>query len=100
MITEFLENHRSAPFPSRARTLEIPNANLELLNAEVLKVAQSYVERGTKLLPEERSVLEGCVAKLSRIFPELPDEVREYFARLHALAVAVLNELPMTGPGT
>jgi hypothetical protein len=98
MISEFLHNHRNAPFPPGARELQIPDVDLELLNAEVLSVAQSYVERGTTLSPEERSLLEACVAKLRRVFPELPDEVRDYFARLHALAVAVLNELPVHGP--
>ncbi|MGH8727894.1 MAG: hypothetical protein ACREV9_07015 [Burkholderiales bacterium] len=99
MIAEFLQNHLNAPFPPGARELQIPDADLELLNAQVLRVAQSYVERRT-LAPEQRNLLEGCVAQLQRIFPELPDELRDYFARLHALGVAVLNELPVHGPST
>jgi hypothetical protein len=99
MIAEFLQNHLNAPFPPEACELQIPDADLELLNAEVLRVAQSYVELRT-LAPEERKLLEDCVAALRRVFPELPDELRDYFARLHALGVAVLNELPVHGPST
>lgn len=97
MIAEFLERHMSAPFPSGAHQNPIAQVDLKMLDAEVVELAESYVTRG-RLTPEQRSVLERYVADLRRVVSTLPEEVRDYFARLYALGVAVLNELPLRGP--
>jgi hypothetical protein len=94
MISEFLEQHLSTPFPAGAKVL---NADLEMLDADVVSLAESYLEHG-ELTAEQRPILEGCVGDLRQVVPELPEGMRDYFARLHALGVAVLNRLPARGP--
>jgi hypothetical protein len=98
MIAEFLESHLNAPFPPGAHELQLADVDLEMLDADVVGLAESYLKAG-RLAPEQRDILEGCVADLRRVFAELPDEMRDYFARLHALGVAVLTERPIRGPG-
>lgn len=95
MITEFLESHRRAAFPAGVR--ELTDVDLTSLDDAVVGLAGSYLDRG-RLAPEEEAALAACVAALRRVVPELPGETREYFARLHALAVAVLHQLPARGP--
>jgi hypothetical protein len=97
MISEFLEQHLSTPFPVGAKDIHVLNADLEMLDADVVSLAESYLEHG-KLTAEQRPILEGCVAVLRQVVRELPEGMRDYFARLHALGVAVLNRLPARGP--
>jgi hypothetical protein len=96
MIAEFLENHMNAPFPPGAHELDIPGVELELLDADVVGLAQSYL-RQARLTAEQQGILNTSVEELRRVLPELPQEMRDYFARLHALAMSVLNELPVRG---
>jgi hypothetical protein len=96
MIAEFLESHLNAPFPPGAHELHLPDVDLEVLDAEVVGLAQSYLKSG-RLAPEQREILVGCIADLRRIIAELPEEVRGYFARLHALAMVVLDERAVRG---
>jgi hypothetical protein len=97
VIAEFLESHRKAPFPAGVRELELSDVDLESLNVAVVDLGDSYLERG-RLEPQQEAALETSVADLRRVVPELPEGMREYFARLHALAVAVLHKLPARGP--
>jgi hypothetical protein len=97
VIAEFLESHRNVPFPAGVRELELADVDLESLNVAVVGLADSYLGRG-RLAPEQGAALETYVADLRRVVPELPEGTREYFARLHALAVAVLHKLPARGP--
>jgi hypothetical protein len=97
MIAEFLESHLSAPFPPGAHELPLPGVDLEMLDADVVGLAQSYLRAG-RLAPEKREILAGCIADLRRTIAALPEEMRDYFARLHALAVVVLNERAVRGP--
>jgi hypothetical protein len=96
MIVEFLESHLNAPFPPGAHELHLGDVDLELLDANVVGLAQSYL-KGGRLVPEQREILEGCVGDLRRIVAALPEDMRDYFARLHALAVAVLSERSIRG---
>jgi hypothetical protein len=97
MIAEFLESHLSVPFPAGAHELHFPDVDLEMLDADVVGIAQSYLKVG-RLTPEQREMLASCIADIRRIIAELPGEIRDYFARLHALGVAVLNERAVRGP--
>jgi hypothetical protein len=97
MIAEFLESHLNAPFPPGVHELQGTDFDLERLDADVVSLAESYVNAG-QLTPEQRSILEGCVADLRRVVSQLPDVMQDYFGRLHALGVAVLEELPIRGP--
>jgi hypothetical protein len=97
MITEFLERHLQAPFPRGAKDIRGLDADLEMLDADVVSLAESYLEHG-ELSTEQRRILEGCVTELRRLVPALPEEMQGYFARLHALGVAVLKGLPVRGP--
>ena len=96
MIAEFLESHLNAPFPRGAHDLQLGDVDLELLDADVVGLAQSYLRSG-RLAPDQREILEAVVANLRAVIAELPEEMRDYFARLHALAVAVLSERPIRG---
>jgi hypothetical protein len=97
VIAEFLESHLNAPFPPGAHDLHLPDVELEMLDADVVGLAQSYLRAG-RLAPEHRKILAGCIGDLRRIIAALPEEMRDYFARLHALAVVVLNERTVRGP--
>jgi hypothetical protein len=97
MIAEFLESHLNAPFPPGAQELQLPGVDLEMLDADVVGLAQSYLQAG-RLAPEQREILAGRIADLRRIVGVLPEEMRDYFARLHALAVVVLDARPIRGP--
>jgi hypothetical protein len=97
MIAEFLESHLNAPFPPGARELRDADFDLEMLDADVVRLAESYLKAG-QLTPEQHDILEVCVADLRRVVSRLPDGMQDYFGRLHALGVAVLKELPIRGP--
>jgi hypothetical protein len=97
MIAEFLESHLNAPFPPGARDLQGTDLDLDLLDANVVGLAESYLKAG-QLTPEQRDILEAGVADLRGVASRLPEGMQDYFGRLHALAVAVLKELPVRGP--
>jgi hypothetical protein len=97
MIAEFLENHLNTPFPPGAHGLDLPNVDLELLDADVVGIAQAYLKEG-RLSREQRDILAACIGDIRRIIAQLPGDTHEYFARLHALAVAVLDERAVRGP--
>jgi hypothetical protein len=97
MIAEFLESHLSTPFPQGAHELRLTGVELEMLDADVVGLAQSYLQAG-RLAPEQREILASCIADLRRTIGVLPEEMRDYFARLHALAVAVHSERAIRGP--
>jgi hypothetical protein len=97
MIAEFLESHVNAPFPPDAREFQGTDFDMGMLDAQVVSLAESYLKAG-QLTPEQRKTLEACVADLRRVVSWLPDGMRDYFGRLHALGVAVLKELPIRGP--
>lgn len=97
MIAEFLESHLKAPFPPGARELQGTDLDLDMLDAHVVSLAESYLKAG-QLTPEQHNILEACVADLRRVVSRLPDGMQNYFGRLHALGIAVLKELPIRGP--
>ena len=97
MIAEFLARHLEAPFPSDAHDIELPGTDLVALDEDVVGLAQAYVSCGA-LTPDQQRTVRGRVEDLQRVVPELPANVRDYFMRLHALGVAVLQGLPVRGP--
>lgn len=59
-------------------------------------VRHSLVERG--LDTGRVQIVEGCLADLENILPDLSGEGREYFGRLRTLAYLMLTAKPDSGP--
>ncbi len=96
MATAFeslLREHLAAPYP---HGVEVSDADLEMLDADVAGLATSYRDR-RHLTVEQSEILRGCAQELHRIDASLPGGSRDYFRRLAALADALIAEAPVHG---
>jgi len=88
-----LTDHLAAAYP---RGVEVPNSDLEMLDADVAGLATTYRDRGF-LTAEQSEILRACAGELRRIGPNLSGGARDYFVRLAELADRVLEEAPVHG---
>jgi hypothetical protein len=94
-VRDILETHLAAGYPpGLASDAEIDGISLILLDADVAGLAESFLAAGGHLRPDQWFILRQCVAHTRAVLPELKDEAWVYFARLHALAQALLRSAP------
>lgn len=94
-IRDILETHLAAGYPAGlAGDAEIDGISLILLDADIAGLAQSFLEADGHLRLDQWFILRECVAHTRAVLPELKDEAWVYFARLHALAQALLRSAP------
>jgi len=90
-IRDLLETHLAAGYPDDLRgDAEIEGISLILLDADIAGLAESFLASGS-LRPDQRFSLRQCVADSKVVLRGLRDDAWVYFARLHALAQALLR---------
>ena len=94
-VRDLLDAHDIAPYPAGLSDGdEIEGVALVLLDADIAGLAASYLENGGVLPAEQWRVLGECAAVARVIVPNLRGDAWVYFARLYALAQAMLRGAP------
>jgi hypothetical protein len=91
MIAELLAAHYGRPYPAGYRD-QIANADLEMLDADVVGLASQYLEHGA-LTAHQLPIMRGCLEDAERVLPLLEGEAREYFTGVRDLAAAVMRRI-------
>ena len=91
MIAQLLREHFALSYPGHDL---LPDANLELLGADVVGLATSYLDEG-RLTDQALQILRRCVIQADTIVPQLEGEARTYFEGVRAIAVAVLQSVDL-----
>jgi hypothetical protein len=94
-VRDLLDAHDSARFPSGlSDDDEIAGAALVLLDADIAGLAAAYLDQDGVLPLEQWRVLSECAAVARVVVPSLRGDAWVYFARLYALAQAMLRGAP------
>ena len=94
-VRDLLDAHDVAPYPAALSDAdEIAGVALVLLDADIAGLAASYLENGGELPAEQWRVLNECAAVARVVVPNLRGDAWVYFARLYALAQAMLRGAP------
>jgi hypothetical protein len=89
MIAQLLQQHFALPYPGHDL---LPDSDLELLDADVVGLATSYLNEGG-LNEHELPMLRRCLVETEAIVPRLHGEARAYFEGVRAIAAAVLQDV-------
>ncbi|GAA5100289.1 hypothetical protein [Nocardia iowensis] len=80
--------HRQAPFPPRARGVDIAGVDLVMLDGATAGCVHTALSHA--LDDRRRRALVKCIESLGRILPHLEDEYEaEYFERVRDIAVVL-----------
>lgn len=94
-VRDLLEAHDVAPYPTElSGDDEVSGVGLVLLDADISGLAASYLENGGELPVEQWRALRQCAAVARFVVPALTGDAWVYFARLYALAQAMLRGAP------
>ena len=87
-----LEAHVSAEFPvALAGGASVADVSPAMLEADVTTLATTFVATGGTLRPDQWWTLRECTADARTLVPRLTGEAWIYFARVYALAQALLR---------
>jgi hypothetical protein len=93
-IRDLYEMHLAAGYPpDLAGDAEVDGISLILLDADIAGLAQTFLADG-RLRPDQWYTLRQCRADTQVVLRQLAGEEWVYFARLHALAQALLRSAP------
>ena len=94
-VRDLLEAHDVAAYPPELSAEdETAGVALTLLDADIAGLAAAYLQNGGELPAEQWRVLTECAAVARVIVPGLTGDAWVYFARLYALAQAMLRTAP------
>jgi hypothetical protein len=94
-IRDLYEAHLAVDYPvALAGDAEVDGISLIILDADIAGLAQSFLAAGGELRPDQWFTLRQCVADTRTVLPGLQDDAWIHFARLHALAQALLRAAP------
>jgi hypothetical protein len=94
-VRDLLEAHDGAAYPAELSAEdETAGVALTLLDADIAGLAAAYLQNGGALPAEQWRVLTECAAVARVIVPGLTGDAWVYFARLYALAQAMLRSAP------
>jgi hypothetical protein len=94
-VRDLLSAHDVAPYPAELpHEDDIAGVALVLLDADIAGLAASYLENEGVLPAEQWRVLSDCAAVARVVVPNLRGDAWVYFARLYALAQAMLRGAP------
>jgi hypothetical protein len=94
-VRDLLDAHDDAPYPTELSDGdETAGVGLVLLDADIAGLAASYLDNDGELSAEQWRVLSECVAVARVVVPNLTGDAWVYFARLYALAQAMLRGAP------
>jgi len=98
-IRGLYDTHLAADYPlGLPEDAEIDGVSLILLDADIAGLAQSFLETDGELRPDQWFILRECLADTRTVLPHLKQDEWVYFARLHALAQALLRAAPDAPP--
>ena len=90
-----LAAHGDADFPSAlAGGAPVADVSPILLEADVTALAAAFVQSNGTLRPDQWWTLRECAADARTLVPQLTGEAWVYFARVYAIAQAVLRHAP------
>jgi len=89
MIEQLLQQHFALPYPGHDL---LPDSDLELLDADVVGLATSYLH-GRSLSEQESGMLRRCLVEAEAIVPRLHGDAQVYFEGVRAIAAAVLQNI-------
>jgi hypothetical protein len=94
-IRNLYETHLAAGYPAAlAGDAEVDGVALIILDADIAGLTQSFLATEGQLRPDQWFTLRQCLAGTRAVLPHLQEEAWVYFARLHALAQALLRSAP------
>ncbi len=94
-VRDLLQTHNAATFPAELPGgTEAHGVALVLLDADIAGLAAAYLGAGGVLPAEQWHALREAARVAQAVVPGLSGEAWVYFARLHALAQAVLRAAP------
>ena len=94
-VRDLLEAHDVAAYPAELSSEdETAGVALALLDADITGLATTYLDNGGALPAEQWRALAECAAVARVIVPGLTGDAWVYFARLYALAQAMLRSAP------
>lgn len=94
-IIDLLSTHLTTRYPtSLAADAEIGGISLVILDSDVTGLAQAFIASGGNLRNDQWFTLRENLADTKTVLASLRDEEWIYFARLHALAQALLRAAP------
>jgi hypothetical protein len=93
-VRDLLDAHNAAPYPAElSGGAEVEGVSLVMLDADVAGLAAAYLGAGA-LRQDQWLALRDAAADARAVLPSLSGEAWLYFARLYALARAVLRDAP------
>ena len=94
-IRDLYETHLAAGYPpGLSGDAEIAGISLIILDADIAGLAQSFLTAEGRLRPDQWFTLRECLAHTRAVLPHLKGDAWVHFARLHALAQALLRSAP------
>ena len=94
-VRDLLDARRASPYPAElSEGEEVGGIALVMLDADIDGLAAAYLASGGTLRADQWFTLRQCVADARTVLPKLTGEPWVYFARLFALAQAMLRTAP------
>lgn len=94
-VRDLLDARRAASYPAElSEGEEVGGIALVMLDADIDGLAAAYLASGGTLRSDQWFTLRQCVADVRSVLPRLSGEPWVYFARLFALAQAMLRTAP------
>jgi hypothetical protein len=88
------EAHKKLRYPDELATAEIEGETLLLLDSAAAGCIHGFFSgnKGPALDANRVRILEQCLAKLTRIVPQLPEEHQPYFESLRTLIQGIVTD--------
>ena len=94
-VRELFDARRASPYPPElSEAAEVGGVALVMVDADIEGLATAYLASGGTLRADQWFTLRQCVADVRTVLPALSGEPWVYFARLFALAQAMLRTAP------
>lgn len=99
-VRDLLAAHSAADYPATlAGGEEVGGVSLVMLDADIAGLAAAFVGADGTLRTDQWWTLHECAADARTVVPQLEGEAWVYFARLYALAQAMLRSEPVAPAG-
>ena len=90
-IADLWRDHQAASFPSGCGGKEIEGIDLVMLDADIAGCVSTFVSAGHLDLDRKR-ILSQCREEIEVVLQSLQGEAKDYYTRLHKLAVLILED--------
>lgn len=90
-VAELWQQHRSALFPGRLRSIDIAGIEMVTLDSDVAGCVSVWLENGGTIDDRRWDVLASCERRLELVVPELAGYEAVYCRRLLDLTMLILQ---------